>query len=198
MLSIGTWVLREACKQARAWVDAGLPTRRVTVNISEVQLQREDFQEELFAVLNETGLDPGYLELDVTASVLMKHLERTTSILRFIQNKGVQVSADNLGAGYPNFGRLRKLPLNALKIDRSFVRKIESNPENKTRVSAIINLGHRMNLRVIAEGVESIEHLEFLWEHSCDEAQGYYLGQPMPPEQLPDRSARSRFMSHVR
>ena len=159
MLSIGTWVLREACKQARAWVDAAATKKSLT---SEAASSKRRLQEELFAILNETGLDPGYLELDVAACVLMKHLERTTSILRFVQNKGVQVSADNLGAGYPNFGRLRKLPLNALKIDRSFVRKIESNPENKTKVSAIINLGHRMNLRVIAEGVESVEHLEFL------------------------------------
>lgn len=197
ILPIGAWVLREACKQARSWVDAGLPARRVTVNISELQLQKENFCEELFAILNETGLDPGYLELDVTTSVLMKHLERTTSILRFAQNKGVQISADNLGAGYPNFGMLRRLPLNALKIDRSFVCKIASHPDDRIKVSAIINLGHRMNLRVIAEGVETVDDLDFLWEHSCDEAQGYYLGQPMPPEELPDRSGRKRFLTGV-
>ena len=188
ILKIGAWVLREACTQARAWVDAGLPPRTVAVNISASQLQEENFLKGLSAILNETGLDPGRLELDVTASVLMKHNEQLTSILRSAQNLGIQVTADNLGASYPNFSMLKKLHLNALKIDRPFIRRIAGRSEDKTKVSTMINLGHRMNLRVIAEGVETVEQLEFLWEHGCDEAQGYYLGEPMPPDELPGGS----------
>ncbi len=197
MLKIGAWVLREACTQARAWVNAGLAPRTVAVNISANQLQEENFLKGLFVILNETGLDPGHLELDVTASVLMKHHEQSTSILRSARNLGIQVTADNLGASYPNFSMLKKLHLNALKIDRPFIRRITGRPEDKTKVSTMINLGHRMNLRVIAEGVETVEQLEFLWEHGCDEAQGYYLGQPMPWEQLPGCSQRDPAITGV-
>ena len=195
ILQIGAWVLREACTQARAWVDAGLPARTVAVNISANQLEEENFLKKLFAVLNETGLDPANLELDVTANVLMKRIEQTAPVLKSAQNLGVKVTADNLGASYPNFSMLRKMHLNALKIDRPFVRRIGGRSEDKTKVSTMINLGHRMNLRVIAEGVETVEQLEFLWEHGCDEAQGYYLGQPMPGEQLLGPPQRSHAIS---
>jgi EAL domain-containing protein (putative c-di-GMP-specific phosphodiesterase class I) len=187
MLGIGAWVLREACTQAKTWMDAGMDPIKVAVNVSEIQLQNEKFSEVILAILSETELDPRFLELDVCANVLLKQLERTTQTLKAVKEKGVLISADNLGASHTNFGSLRKLPLDALKIDRSFVRKITSGSEGKSKVSSIISLGHRMNLRVVAEGVEEAGHLEFLWEQSCDEAQGYYFGEPMPAEQLARR-----------
>jgi len=184
ILGIGSWVLREACTQAKTWMDAGMDPIKVAVNASEIQLQNENFSELVSAILNETELDPRFLELDVSANVLMKHLERTTQTLKDLKDKGVQISADNLGVSQTSFGQLRRLPLDALKIDRSFVRRITNGAESQSKVSSMINLGHQMNLRVVAEGVEEAGHLEFLWERRCDEAQGYYFGEPMPAEQL--------------
>ena len=165
-------------------MDAGMDPIKVAVNVSEIQLQDGKFSEVILAILSETELDPAFLELDVSANVLLKHLERTTQTLKAVKDKGVQISADNLGAIHTSFSSLRKLPLDALKIDRSFVRRIASDSEGQSNVSSMISFGHRMNLRMAAGGVEEAKHLEFLWERSCDEAQGYYFGEPMPAEQL--------------
>ncbi len=197
IVEIGAWALREACTQARNWIQTGLPARTVAVNVSEVQLQKEGFAESLFTILSETGLDPACLEIDVAAGSLLKHIDRARSVLRPIRKEGVQVIADNLGPTYPNFSMLKNLHVDALKIDRSFVRRITTHPEARTKVSAMMSLGHRMNLRVIAEGVETIEHLEFLWEHGCDEAQGFYFGEPLPPEMIPVQSRRDAIFSRA-
>jgi diguanylate cyclase (GGDEF)-like protein/PAS domain S-box-containing protein len=184
ILPIDTWVLREACMQAQAWTDAGLPVKAMAVNVSGTQFQSEDFLDGLFATLSETGLDPGALELDVTESILMKHPENAAFILKTLRNNGVHVSVDNFGTGDTSLSSMQKLPLDALKIDRSFVRRITTDPGGTATVGAIIGMGRSLNLRVIAEGVETAEDLEFLWEHDCDEAQGNFFSQPVPPEQL--------------
>src|ERR1039457_1499050 len=184
IISLGAWVLKQACTQAREWVDAGLPKRVIAVNISENQLLDKHFLDVLFATLEATGLDSENLELDVSIGVLLKHIQRVTDTLKSAKDKGVKVSADNLGTGYSSFGTLRKLPLDSVKLDRSSVLKVTCNLDFKSKVGAMIHLGHRMNLRVIAHGVETAEHLEFLWDHSCDEAQGYYFGHPVPSQQL--------------
>jgi diguanylate cyclase (GGDEF)-like protein/PAS domain S-box-containing protein len=190
IVPIGAWVLREACAQARSWADAGVPARTVSVNISGVQLESKDFVEGIFAILEATGLDPGSLELELTESVLMKNPERTKVVLKALKDKGVQVSVDNYGTGDTSLGSLRELSLNAMKIDRKFVRRIATNPYEKTKVSAMISMGQSLDLRVIAEGVETAANLEFLWEQGCDEAQGYYFGRPAPAEQLECRSSQ--------
>jgi diguanylate cyclase (GGDEF)-like protein/PAS domain S-box-containing protein len=187
ILPIGAWVLNEACKQAKAWADAGMPPRTVAVNISEVQLRSADFLEGLFNILGATGLDPSCLELDVSESVLAKEPARTASILKTLRNWGVEVSVDNFGTGDCNLRSLQKLALGALKIDRSFVRGIAKRGDEMAMVRAMIGMGQRLNLRVIAEGVETIEALEFLWANNCDEAQGYYFGEPGPPEKMVSR-----------
>ena len=184
ILSIGAWVLHEACTQARAWADAGMPARTMAVNISEVQLQDDHFLDGLFETLNATGLDPGSLELDITESALRKRLQQTASILKVLRDRGVKVSADNFGTGYSSLTTLRELPLDALKIDRRFISRIAGNPDETTKVSTIIEMGQNLNLRVIAEGVETTKDLEFLWTHHCDEAMGYYFGQPVPSGQF--------------
>jgi diguanylate cyclase (GGDEF)-like protein len=184
ILPIDTWVLREACMQAQAWADAGLAVKAMAVNVSGTQFQSEDFLDGLFATLSETGLDPGALELDVTEKVLMKHPENAAFILKTLRDKGVQVSIDNFGTGNTSLSSMQKLPLDALKIDRSFVRRITTDPDGTATVGAIIGMGRSLNLRVIAEGVETAEDLEFLWEHDCDEAQGNFFSRPVPPEQL--------------
>lgn len=124
------------------------------------------------------------MELDISANILLREHERITRTLKAVKNKGVQISVDNMGTSHTSFGSFQKLPLDALKIDRSFVGKITNGSEGRSNVSSIISFGHRMNLRVVAGGVEEAEQLEFLWERSCDEAQGYYFGEPMPAEQL--------------
>ena len=182
ILPIGNWVLREACKQARAWVDAGLPLSTMAVNISSMEFRDDNFLENVFAVLEETGLNPRSLELELTESVLMKRAESAASVLQTLRAKGVQVAVDDFGTGYSSLSYLRKFPIDALKIDQSFVRQITSAPDDTTIVTAVISMGRSLKLRVVAEGVETHEELAFLQAHMCDEAQGYYFSRPVLPQ----------------
>jgi diguanylate cyclase len=184
ILPIGTWVLRQACQQAQAWVDAGLPLGTMAVNISAMQLRNESFLEGVFAILQDTRLDPKLLELELTESVLMKHAESTASILTALRERGVQVAVDDFGTGYSSLSYLRKFPIDALKIDQSFVGQITTVPDEIIIVKAVIGLGRSLKLRVVAEGVETQEQLAFLQAHQCDEAQGYYFSRPALPEQF--------------
>jgi diguanylate cyclase (GGDEF)-like protein/PAS domain S-box-containing protein len=184
ILPIGTWVLRQACQQAQAWVDAGLPLGTMAVNISAMQLRNESFVEGVFAILQDTRLDPRLLELELTESVLMKHAESTASILTALRERGVQVAVDDFGTGYSSLSYLRKFPIDALKIDQSFVSQITTVPDEIIIVKAVIGLGRSLKLRVVAEGVETQEQLAFLQAYQCDEAQGYYFSRPVLPEQF--------------
>ena len=184
ILSIGNWVLREACKQARAWVDLGLPLGTMAVNISAIEFRDEHFLEGVFGILKDTGLDPGSLELELTESVLMKRAESTESILKALRARGVQVAVDDFGTGYSSLSYLRKFSIDALKIDQSFVRQITTAPDETTIVTAVISMGRSLKLRVVAEGVETQEELAFLQAHQCDEAQGYFFSRPLPPERF--------------
>ena len=184
ILPIGAWVFGQACAQARTWAEAGMPAKTMAVNISGVQFQSEDFLGGLFAALNKTGLDPGLLELDVTESVLMHHPERAAHILKSLRDTGVQVSVDNFGTGNSSLSSMKDLPVNAIKIDRSFVRQIATVPGGTAAVEAFIGMARSLDLRVIAQGVETAEDLEFLWEHDCDEAQGNFFSRAVPPDQL--------------
>ena len=184
IVPIGAWVLREACTQAKAWADAGLPVMTMAVNVSAMQFRDATFLDGLFAILGETGLDPNHLELELTESALMKRAEFAASILSTLREKGVRVAIDDFGTGYSSLSYLRKFPLDALKIDQSFVRQITTVPDETIIVRAIIGMGRSLNLRVIAEGVETPDQLEFLKAHQCEEAQGYYFSRPIPPRQL--------------
>ena len=184
MLPIGAWILHEACKQARAWTAAGMPTRTIAVNISEMQFRSKDFPDGLSAILSETGLDPDSLELDLTESALIRHPERTAFILKTLRDMGVHVSVDNFGTGKSGFRSMQKLPLDALKIDRSLVHQIAKAADGAATLGAIVNMGRSLNLRVIAAGVETADDLALLWANNCDEAQGNFFGRPVPPEQL--------------
>jgi diguanylate cyclase (GGDEF)-like protein/PAS domain S-box-containing protein len=184
ILPIGNWVLREACQQARAWVDAGLPFGTMAVNISAMQLREKTFLDTVFTILEDTGLDPRSLELELTESVLMKHAESTASILKTLRNSGVQLAVDDFGTGYSSLSYLRKFPIDALKIDQSFVRQITTVPDETIIVEAVISMGRSLKLRVVAEGVETQDQLAFLQAHQCDEAQGYYFSRPVPPHQF--------------
>jgi diguanylate cyclase (GGDEF)-like protein/PAS domain S-box-containing protein len=184
ILPIGDWVLREACKQARTWMDAGLPLATIAVNISAMAFWQESFLESVFATLKETRLDPTCLELELTESVLMKHAESTKSILESLRAEGVQVALDDFGMGYSSLSYLTKFPVDALKIDQSFIRQITTTPSETTIVTAVISMGRSLKLRVVAEGVETQEELAFLQAHQCDEAQGYYFSRPLAARQF--------------
>lgn len=184
ILPIGTWVLRQACQQAQAWVAAGLPMGTMAVNISAIQLRDENFVDTVFAILKDTGLDPSLLEVELTESVLMKHAEYTASVLKALRARGVQVAVDDFGTGFSSLSYLRKFPIDALKIDQSFVSQITTVPDETIIVNAVISLGRSLKLRVVAEGVETQEQLAFLQAHHCDEAQGYYFSQPVLPQQF--------------
>jgi diguanylate cyclase (GGDEF)-like protein/PAS domain S-box-containing protein len=184
ILAIGAWVFDEACSQARSWADAGVPAKTMAVNVSGVQFQSESFLDVLFAAINKTGLDPSILELDVNESVLMRDPERSAFVLKALRDKGVHVSVDQFGTGNSSLSSMQKLPVNALKIDRSFLRQITTIPGGTAAVEAFIDMARGLHLRVIAQGVETVEDLEFLWAHDCDEAQGNFFGPPVPPGQL--------------
>lgn len=184
ILPIGKWVLREACKQARAWVVAGLPLATMAVNISAMEFRDENFLEGVFAVLKDTGLDPGSLELELTESVLMKRAQSTASVLQTLRARGVQLAVDDFGTGYSSLSYLRKFPIDALKIDQSFIRQITTAPDETTIVTAVISMGRSLKLRVVAEGVETQQELAFLQAHHCDEAQGFYFSRPVLPRQF--------------
>jgi diguanylate cyclase (GGDEF)-like protein len=184
ILPIGKWVLREACRQAQSWVDAGLRRATMAVNISAMMFRDEHFLEGIFAIIKDTGFDPRFLELELTESILMKRVESTQSILMNLRARGVQVAVDDFGTGYSSLSYLSKFPIDSLKIDQSFVRQITTAPDEITIVTAIISMGRSLKLRVVAEGVETQEELAFLQARDCDEAQGYYFSRPVPPEQF--------------
>jgi diguanylate cyclase (GGDEF)-like protein/PAS domain S-box-containing protein len=179
ILPIGRWVLLEACRQARAWSDSGLGVVPVAVNVSAVEFGDKDFISGVRAVLIATGVEPANLELELTESVLMQDAESTVRTLGELKAMGVTLAIDDFGTGYSSFTYLRRFPVDALKLDKSFVQEITENPGNATIVSAMINIGKSLNLRVIAEGVETRRQLNFLQSHECDEGQGYYFSHPV-------------------
>jgi diguanylate cyclase (GGDEF)-like protein/PAS domain S-box-containing protein len=179
ILPIGQWVLREACRQVQEWIAAGLYATPVAVNVSSVEFRSDGFLEGLRAILKDTGLDPRYLELELTESVLMQHAESSVSVLSTLKSIGVHLAVDDFGTGYSSLSYLKKFPIDSLKIDQSFVNDITTDANNATIVRAVISMARSLKQCVIAEGVETEEQLTFLQAHSCDEAQGYYFSKPV-------------------
>ena len=179
ILPIGRWVLREACRQARAWQDAGLPPITIAVNTSALEFQAMDFLENIRATLEESRLQPRYLELELTESVLMRDAESTDSMLHALAEFGVKLTVDDFGTGYSSLSYLRQFPINTLKIDQSFVKQMTSNPDDAAIVTAVISMGKSLKQRVLAEGVETPEQYAFLRTQQCDEGQGNYFGSPV-------------------
>jgi diguanylate cyclase (GGDEF)-like protein/PAS domain S-box-containing protein len=179
MLPIGKWVLRESCRQAKAWQDAGFPLIEMAVNVSSVEFRNDEFLQGIRTILKETGLDPRYLELELTESVLMQHAEFSVPLLQKLKAMGVRLAVDDFGTGYSSLSYLRQFPIDTLKVDQSFIHEINAETDEATIISAVINMGCRLKHRVIAEGVETAEQLAFLRAHGCDEGQGNYFGQPM-------------------
>jgi diguanylate cyclase len=184
ILPIGRWVLLEACQQARAWSDAGLGILPVAVNVSTLEFRDKDFVSGVRAALIATGIEPPNLELELTESVLMHDAESTVRTLGALKAMGVKLAIDDFGTGYSSFTYLRRFPVDALKLDQSFVQEITADPEDATIVDAMINIGKSLKRRVIAEGVETRAQLNFLQRHGCAEGQGYYFSRPVVAGQV--------------
>jgi diguanylate cyclase (GGDEF)-like protein/PAS domain S-box-containing protein len=184
IVPIGEWVLRTACSQNRAWQNAGNKPFRVAVNLSGRQFDQEGLIEVVSNALRDTGLDPQYLELEITESTIMKNPEKTATILQKLKGIGLCLSIDDFGTGYSSLGNLRKFPLDTLKIDRSFVMNITINDDDAAITTAIIAMAHSLKLGVIAEGVGSEEQQSFLHELGCDVSQGYLFSSPIPAEEF--------------
>jgi diguanylate cyclase (GGDEF)-like protein len=184
IVSIGEWVLREACRQTRAWLDAGLDPGVVSVNLSPRQFRQEGLVRTVSRILEETGVNPAQLEMELTESMVVGNVDAAIAVLQGLKQLGVTLSVDDFGTGYSSLSYLKDLPIDTLKIDRSFVRDIGSGAEADDGVlaQAIISLGHALHLKVIAEGVETDAQMRFLRRHGCDEVQGFFYGEPVPPE----------------
>ena len=187
---IGEWVLDEACRQNRAWRDAGLPPIRISVNLSPVQFRNPKLHEVVVGALTKSGLERDGLELEVTESMLMNDPKVTIATLRKLKEAGLKISIDDFGTGYSSLSYLKQFPIDSLKIDRSFVRDVTSNPDDAAIATAIILMGHSLKLNVVAEGVETESQLAFLRVLQCNEVQGFLFSPPVPADQAAALLAR--------
>jgi diguanylate cyclase (GGDEF)-like protein/PAS domain S-box-containing protein len=191
---IGEWVLAEACRQNRAWQQAGLPSISVAVNISAVQFRSGRIEDNVAAVLADTGLAPELLELELTEGIVMAGADATVETLQRISNLGVKLAIDDFGTGYSSLSYLKRFPIDRLKIDQSFVRDIVTDTDDWAISSAIISMGHSLRLKVIAEGVEHVEQLDMLRRQGCDEVQGYYFSVPLPADDFAALLRQQKFL----
>ena len=182
IVPIGDWVMRESCRQNAEWRALGLPPIRVSVNLSPVQFRKPTLHDTVVAALDETGLQADGLELEVTESLLMIDPAETAAVLGRLRAKGIHISIDDFGTGYSSLSYLKRFPINALKIDRSFVTDVTCNADDAAIATAIILMGHSLKLSVVAEGVETENQLEFLKVLQCNEVQGYLFSPPVPAD----------------
>jgi diguanylate cyclase (GGDEF)-like protein/PAS domain S-box-containing protein len=184
IVPIGRWVLREACRQRRSWLDAHLAAIPIAINISAVELRSNNFVDHVRAILQETGLEPQYLEFELTETAFMQDPQSTIAVLRALKEMGIQLTLDDFGTGYSSLSYLKRFPINALKIDKSFVQGLCTDSDDSKLVSAVINLGRSFHLQVIAEGVETREQFIALQAKNCAEGQGYYFQKPIVADEF--------------
>ena len=192
IVAIGHWVLREACQQAQLWNDAGLPPMRIAVNVSAAELYSRDFVAGVSNVLRDTGLEPGCLELELTETFLLQDARFAAAILQDLSELGVSLSLDDFGTGYSSLSHLKSFPIESLKIDQSFVRGLATDAADISIVGALITMGNNLNMRVVAEGVETSEQLSFLRQHECAFGQGFLFSPPL------DGGGMSRWLLRAR
>ena len=186
IVPLSQWVLQEACQQACRWQAEGMRPLYLSVNISAIDFRQRGFVEGIARTLKETGLEPTQLELEITESVLMQNVDTTVAILKAIKQLGIRLAIDDFGTGYSSLSYLQKFPVDVLKIDQSFVGDLSIDSNDAKLVSTIISLGKSLNLHIIAEGVETLEQLEFLKQHQCEEVQGYYFSKAVEPQAFAD------------
>jgi diguanylate cyclase (GGDEF)-like protein/PAS domain S-box-containing protein len=190
ILHLGAWVLRSACRQLRAWMDAGLSGFAVSVNVSGAQMQRPSFVDDVQEVIETSGIDPSMLELELTETVLMENAERSMAQMRALKKLGLRLALDDFGVGYSSLSYLKRFQLDKLKIDKSFIADIVHDGADAALVRAMIAMGHHLGMRVVAEGVETAAQLGYLRRSHCDEFQGYHFSRPLPAAHIPDLMAR--------
>lgn len=195
--AIGLWVLHEACRQSRAWRAAGLPPMRIAINISTVELRDKGFVERVGGILEEHGLVPQDLELELTETFLMHDSNSAAAVLHSLSDLGVRIALDDFGTGYSSLSHLKRFPIDTLKIDRSFVRNLPTDADDASIVSAVIGMGKGLQVRVVAEGVETQGQLAFLRKWGCPEGQGYYFSRPVNAREFTDLLRRSATKSRV-
>lgn len=184
IMPLGRWVVRAACEQWIVWRDAGLNPPPVAINLSPRQFSDARLIDDIDAILKETGMESSYLQLEVTESAAMENPARTFDMLGALRQRGLHVYIDDFGTGHSNLGQLKRMPIDALKIDKSFVDDVLTDSDDAEIANAIIRLAHALNLRVVAEGVESVEQVAFLKDQGCDEIQGYVVAKPLPPDKV--------------
>jgi EAL domain-containing protein (putative c-di-GMP-specific phosphodiesterase class I) len=182
ILAIGEWGLGEACRQVRAWQDQGLGILSVAVNLSSKQFQDKQLLRVLIESLDQHGIKPEVLELEITESILMEHPDETALLLGDIRNLGVRIAIDDFGTGYSSLAYLKRFPVNTLKIDQAFITDIVRDRNDAAIVTSILSMAESLHLKVVAEGVETKGQLELLKKMGCEEVQGYYFSRPLPPE----------------
>jgi diguanylate cyclase (GGDEF)-like protein len=185
VIEIDQWVMREACRQYKSWLQEGLPPVTLALNISGQHFMKNELLDTVTSVVAETGLDPGLLELELTEGVLMAHTERTIKTLKALKGMGLRLAIDDFGTGFSSLSYLKRFPLDVLKVDRTFINDITTDPDDAAITLATIEMAHTLKLEVIAEGVETQAQLEFLVKHNCDLYQGYLFSRPIPPEEVP-------------
>jgi EAL domain-containing protein (putative c-di-GMP-specific phosphodiesterase class I) len=191
MVPIGRWVLHEACRQARAWHDARLKPIRIAVNISAVELRDKEFVAGVRSILRETGFEPTCVELELTETFLLQDSKSTAAVLYALKHLGVELALDDFGTGYSSLSHLKRFPIDTLKIDQSFVHDIVTDADDANIVSAVISMGRSLQMRVVAEGVETSEQLAFLQQQHCPEGQGYYFSRPVASKEFVRLFART-------
>lgn len=184
IIPMGRWILQQACRQAKCWLDAGLTFSVMAVNVSSQQFKTHDFLQQLQLILYETQLEPQYMELELTESVLMQDADSTMSLLQKLKKMGVKIAIDDFGTGYSSLSYLQRFPVDTLKIDQSFVAAITTNDDDGILIDAVIGLGRNLRHQVIAEGIETAQQLDFLRKRDCVVGQGYYLNRAMPADRF--------------
>jgi EAL domain-containing protein (putative c-di-GMP-specific phosphodiesterase class I) len=184
IVEIGEWVLRETCKQGRQWLADGLPPLILGVNVSPHQFRRSDICALVAAVLAETGFPAGQLELEITESGLMENQNNATNILNNLRDQGIHLAIDDFGTGYSSLAYLKHFPLDVLKIDKSFIDEIPHNKDDMEIAATIVAMGHTLGFKVLAEGVETLEQLAFLYKNGCDTYQGFIKSRPLPAKEF--------------
>lgn len=179
---IGEWVLREACNQNKQWQEEGYPPVVVSVNVSALQFDQPNFVEMVNKILEDIDMDPSYLELEITETNAMDRVDEKLEKMESLKSMGVRISIDDFGTGYSSLAYFTRFPIDTLKIDRSFINDMLNDENAKTIVTTIINLAKTIKIKIIAEGVETVEQLEYLKQKGCDKIQGYYFSRPVAPD----------------
>jgi EAL domain-containing protein (putative c-di-GMP-specific phosphodiesterase class I) len=183
IIDLGDWVMRAACRQMKQWLAEGNDKMRVAVNLSTIQIQSDQIVDSVLRILDEVGLEPKYLELEVTETAMIDNVGKIDQVLQKFRSKGIHIAIDDFGTGYSSLSHLKHLVVDKLKIDRSFIKDVTNNQTDAALVGAVISMARRMSLRVVAEGVETQEQFDYLRSLKCDIAQGYYISKPVSADE---------------